>query len=244
MSVSYSSPVPAEIHGHKHVFCLMRQGLVSVDPDTGKERFHLWFRSRVHESVNAASPVVLGDSVLVSSEYRTGSVLLKVKPDGQSFETVWRNPRGLEAHWATAIHSGDAFFGFSGHYEPEGRMTCVDAATGAVKWESPGFEGPLDHYEQTSTDDFVDKRTRQPLPYPIFGRGSLTLVDGKLLVLGERGGLMALMKPNAEKRDEVARCRVPKLGYPTWAAPVISRGRLYLRSQDWMVCLDLRKPNR
>lgn len=242
MVVSYSSPIPAVIHGQKHVFCLMRQGLVSVDPDTGAERFKYWFRSRVHESVNAASPVVLNDTVLISSEYRTGSALLKVLPDGKSFDVVWKNPRGLEAHWATPIHVDGAFFGFSGHYEPEGRMTCVDAATGKVNWESPGFDEPLDRYERTSEDDVVDRTTREALLYPIFGRGSLSMVDGKFIVMGERGGLMSLMRPNAEKRDEIVRCRAPKLGYPTWAAPVVSRGRLYLRSQEQLICLDLRRP--
>ncbi len=242
MVVSYSSPVPAEIHGQKHVFCLMRQGLVSLDPETGKERFHYWFRSRTHESVNAASPVVLGDTVMISSEYRTGSALLRVNPDGRSFEVVWKNPRGLETHWATAIHVDGAFYGFSGHYEPEGRMTCIDAKTGEVKWESPGFDGPLDDFERTSQDDVIDRRTGKSALYPVFGRGSLALVDGRFVVMGERGGLMSLMRPNAEKRDEINRCRAPKLGYPTWAAPVIARGRLYLRSQEWMICLDLRKP--
>jgi len=242
MVVSYSSPIPAVIHGKKHVLCLMRHGLVSVDPDTGAERFKYWFRSRVHESVNAASPVVLDDTVLISSEYRTGSTLLKIKPDGNSFDVVWKNPRGLEAHWATPVHVGGAFFGFSGHYEPEGRMTCIDAATGKVNWESPGFDEPLDRYERTSQDDVVDRTTREALLYPIFGRGSLSMVDGKFIVMGERGGLMALMKPNAEKRDEISRCRAPKLGYPTWAAPVVARGRLYLRSQEQLICLDLRRP--
>jgi len=31
------------------------------------------------------------------------------------------------------------------------------------------------------------------------------------------------------------------LGYPTWAGPVLSRGRLYLRSEDRLVCFNLTK---
>jgi outer membrane protein assembly factor BamB len=241
MVVSYSSPIPAEIHGHKHIFCLMRQGLVSLDPDTGAERFKYWFRSRTHESVNAASPVVIGDTVLVSSEYRTGSARLKVLPDGRSFEILWRNPRGLETHWATPIPQGGHTFGFSGHYEPEGRLTCIESATGNVSWESVGFEGALDDFERTSQDDVINRRTGQPALYPVFGRGSLTMADGKFIVMGERGGLMALARPNGAKYEEISRCRAPKVGYPTWAAPVVARGRLYLRSQEWLVCLDLRR---
>src|SRR5690606_32306526 len=59
MVVSYSSPIAATIHGKRHVLCLMRQGLVSVDPETGAENFHYWFMSRAYESVNAARPVVV-----------------------------------------------------------------------------------------------------------------------------------------------------------------------------------------
>ena len=33
--VSYSSPLIAEIHGKRHLLCLMRQGLVSLYPETG-----------------------------------------------------------------------------------------------------------------------------------------------------------------------------------------------------------------
>jgi hypothetical protein len=97
-------------------------------------------------------------------------------------------------------------------------------------------------YERVSEDDVVNRRTREKLLYPVFGRGALTMVDGKFLVMAERGGTFALMRPSPEKRDEISRCRVPHLGYPTWAAPVVSRGRVYIRSQEWLVCLDLRQP--
>src|SRR5690606_37713392 len=51
---SYASPVPATIHGQRHLLCLMRQGLVSLNPTNGAVRFSFWFRSRANESVNAA----------------------------------------------------------------------------------------------------------------------------------------------------------------------------------------------
>ena len=30
------------------------------------------------------------------------------------------------------------------------------------------------------------------------------------------------------------------MSYPCWAGPVLSEGRLYLRSEDWLVCYDLK----
>jgi outer membrane protein assembly factor BamB len=34
---------------------------------------------------------------------------------------------------------------------------------------------------------------------------------------------------------------VPQLHYPCWAAPVLSRQKLYLRSEDHLICFDLAK---
>jgi outer membrane protein assembly factor BamB len=42
---SYSTPVAATIHGQRHILCLMRQGLVSLNPTNGQVNFSFWFRS-------------------------------------------------------------------------------------------------------------------------------------------------------------------------------------------------------
>jgi hypothetical protein len=43
------------------------------------------------------------------------------------------------------------------------------------------------------------------------------------------------------KPEEICHCQVPQLHYPCWAAPVLSRKKLYLRNEDHLVCLDLAK---
>jgi len=78
-------------------------------------------------------------------------------------------------------------------------------------------------------------------PQPnVYGRGSCTLADGKLIVIGE-GGLLGLFKTKPEKDEEISRYQVPQLHHPCWAAPVLANGKLYLRSEDRLVCLDLAK---
>ena len=78
-------------------------------------------------------------------------------------------------------------------------------------------------------------------PQPkVFGRGSTIMADGKLIALGE-GGLLGLFKPNPEKVEELARFQVPQLHHPCWAAPVLANRKLYLRSEDQLVCLNLAK---
>lgn len=237
--VSYSSPTVATIHGKRHLLCFLRHGLVSLDPADGSLNFKYWFRSREYESVNAARPVVIGDKIFLSSAYRLGSVLLQVDRDGKDCRELWRNRRNILTHWSTAIHVDGYLYGFSGRHENEGTFRCIDLDTGAVVWKTSGFEGDLSQLKQNPvTGEIIDKRTNKAVPWPFFGRGSKIKVDDKFIVLGERGTL-ALVKINPKKFEEISRTAYREVGYPAWAAPVLSRKRLYLRTEEALVCLDL-----
>jgi outer membrane protein assembly factor BamB len=73
---------------------------------------------------------------------------------------------------------------------------------------------------------------------PRLGKGSLMLADGKLICLSETGRLvLAPATPSGYK--EIASGQVVG-GKSTWAVPVLSNGRIYCRSQENLVCLDVR----
>lgn len=234
---SYSTPVIATVNGKRTLFALTRQGLVSMNPKTGEVNFSRWFRSGANDSVNAACPVVIDDLVLISGAYyRIGAVLLRVKPDGKSFEQVWRSPNevqgrpapidqretpALETHWTTPIYHEGNLYAFSGRNEPDAHFRCVEMKTGKILWDRD--------------ESWGKSQGKQP---NVFGRGSAIKADGKLIALGE-GGLLGLFKLNSQKLEEISRWQVPQLHYPCWAAPVLSRKHLYLRSEDSLVCLDL-----
>lgn len=239
MLVSYSSPLIASIGGEHHLLALMRQGLVSLDPTDGRERFHYWFRSGVHESVNAARPVVVGDEVLLTAAYRTGAALVKAKPD--ACEEVWRDRSNLECHWSTPIVADGYAYGFSGRHENEATLRCIELATGKFVWEADGAGPVADQVRQDPAGrGYVKKSDGTPAPWPFFGRGSMILADGKYILLGERGTLF-LADLTKDGYHERARAAAPEISYPAWAAPVLSRGRLYLRDEDSVVCLDVSK---
>ena len=220
---SYASPVAATVHGRRTLFCLMRQGLVSLEAQSGDVNFSHWFRAPVEESVNAANPVVVGDLAFISAAYyNVGSVLLRVRPDGRGFEEVWRSTV-LEIHWTTPIQEDGYLYAFSGRNEPDARFRCVEFTSGKLMWDRD--------------ESWGIRSTRQP---PVYGRGSAILADGKLIVLGE-GGLLGLFELNPARDIELARWQVPELHYPCWTAPVLSGQRLYLRSEDRLVCLDVAK---
>lgn len=219
---SYSSPLLATIHGTPHLLCLMRQGLVSLDPETGTPRFSRWFRASVNESVNAVTPIVQDDLIFITAAYyHVGSVLLRVRPDNKTFDEVWKST-ALEAHWSTPILHNGFLYAFTGRNEPDARLRCVELKSGRIAWDRD--------------ESWPPHSSRQP---PVFGRGSLLLADGKLFALGE-GGLLAILNPEPGGPRENGRWQVPDLHYPCWAAPVLSDGRLYLRCEDRLICLDAR----
>ncbi len=218
---SYASPVAATIHGQRHILCLTRQGLISLNPENGEQNFHFWFRATVNESVNAMNPVVSGDTILISAAYyRVGSVLLKVMPDGSSVSEIWR-ARSLEVHWTTPVlHEGN-LYAFSGRNEPDARFRCVEMATGKLLWDQDeswrkSYKGPPEKY----------------------GRGSAILADDKLIVMGEAGQL-GLFHPNPTEAKEISKFQVPEMKYPCWTAPILSNRKLYLRSESRLICYNL-----
>lgn len=234
---SYSSPMAATFHGQRHVLCLTRQGLVSVNPTNGTVYFSRWFQAPVNESVNAMTPVVSGDEVLISSAYyRLGAVLLRVRPGGGSFDEVWRSPLqrserdpatgryaepALAVHWSTPVLHDGYVYAFSGRNEPDASFRCVEFATGRLMW--------------SRDESWRSRSSPQPA---VYGRGSAILADGKLIVLGE-GGKLGLFRPSPKQPIELCTWQVPQLHYPCWAGPVLADGRLYLRSEDKVLCYDL-----
>ncbi len=71
------------------------------------------------------------------------------------------------------------------------------------------------------------------------GKGSLIYADGHLVVLGERGQLLLV---EASPNGFVQKGMSQVLKGRTWTSPTLSGGKLYLRNQKEMVCLDLTGP--
>jgi outer membrane protein assembly factor BamB len=158
----YSTPVVATIAGQRMAVFLTADGMLAVAPDSGKVLHEFGFRSTLRESVNAASPVVVGDTIFVSAAYEVGSVALQVTPDG--LKTLWRDKQALQNHWATSLYHDGRLYGIHGRHEPEAVMRCLDWQTGKVLWSAP--KG--------------------------LGRTTFIMADGHFLAMGERGDLVQI----------------------------------------------------
>jgi outer membrane protein assembly factor BamB len=127
----YSTPLIATIGGQKQYVVFIAKGIMGVDASNG----HVLWQSPWETSydVNAMNPVVIGDSVFLSSGYGHGCELLKI--DGSSATAVWQS-KEMQAQFSSPILLGGYLYGTS---DP-GVLECLDPKTGDTKWKQPGFE--------------------------------------------------------------------------------------------------------
>ena len=71
------------------------------------------------------------------------------------------------------------------------------------------------------------------------GKGSVIYADERLYLLSE-GGVVGLAEPTPEGYREHGRFQIETGRLPTWAHPVVSGGRLYMRDQDTVYAYDVR----
>ena len=69
-----------------------------------------------------------------------------------------------------------------------------------------------------------------------YNKGSLIFADGALIILGENGNL-GLVEATPAEFKELASAQI--LNGKCWTAPTLANGKLYLRNQTEMVCLEL-----
>ncbi|HEX5217111.1 MAG TPA: PQQ-binding-like beta-propeller repeat protein [Vicinamibacterales bacterium] len=134
---SYSSGSIATIGGRRVAVFLTRNGLVGLDPATGRIQFQRTWRSRSASSVNAATPLVIGDSIFVSAQYGPGAGVLRVA-DGKLAD-VWTSDDALSTHYATAVYRAGVLYGYHGRQETGPSLRAIDFATGRVRWDVDQF---------------------------------------------------------------------------------------------------------
>ena len=165
--------------------------------------------------------------------------------DGQE---LWRHPwkTSYDVNAATpVIHDGKVFI--SSGYNKGCALIELTSGGPKVIWQNKnmrnhvatcvlwkdhlyGFdEGELKCLEwATGTEKWADQN---------YGKGSLFLAGDKFIVYGDKGRV-AVVEPSVEACKEIAGVQVLG-GKDTWAVPVLANSRLYCRSQQDLVCLDV-----
>lgn len=127
----YSTPVKANIEGKDQYVCFVDKGVIGVDAATGKQ---LWgFPWQTSYDVNAATPLVIGNSVFITSGYNTGCAMIDIK--GMKASLRWKNAE-MQAHFSSPVYVNNYIYGTG---DP-GQLMCLDPKSGRALWKQEGFE--------------------------------------------------------------------------------------------------------
>ena len=195
---AYSSPCAFMLGGKQCVAFLNAVGLVVREAAEGKEVMRYPWKTSY--DVNAATPIISGDKVFISSSYGHGGALVLLDPANP--KAVWES-KDMKNHMNSCVLWQGYLYGFD-----DAKLTCMEFATGTVKWQQEGF-----------------------------GKGSLILADGKLIVLTVDGNLV-IAEASPEAYKELS--KTPAVAKKAWVAPVLANGRIYCRNNTGEVaCFDV-----
>ena len=161
-----------------------------------------------------------GDRLFVTGGYGAGSVMIQVTRNGDAFavKELFRldmKECGSQIH-QPILHEDHLYLN-SNSNEREDGMLCV-TLDGKVLWRTSDTRG-----------------------LPTFERGNLLFADGLIIALHGKRGTLHLIKPSPDGYKELAKAKLFS-GSKMWAPMALSQGKLLVRNQRELKCVDLRNP--
>lgn len=157
------------------------------------------------------TPIVRGDLVFFSVGYKRGGALLQqvASASGVTVKEIYGLNTKLANKHGGVILMGDYVYGDA---DDHGTPFCAELMTGNIKWNG---RGP--------------------------GKGSTVVIGGgDMLYMQFQDGELALVKPDPTEYTVVSHFKIPGSGKrPSWAHPSIVDGKLYVRSQDKIMCYSI-----
>jgi outer membrane protein assembly factor BamB len=170
----------------------------------------LWRAARRGETAVIPTPIVHQDLVYVTSGYGVGCNLFRVSQVDERFR--------VEEVYANKVmvnhHGGVVKVGDHVYGYSDGKgWVCQELESGKMVWNDKSH-----------------------------GKGSIAFADGRLYLRAEdRSGTVVLIEATPEGWRERGRFDQPfRSRHNSWAHPVVSDGRLYLRDMDVLLCYNVR----
>ena len=214
--MSYGSPMLMTLDGVDQVVLLSNKGTITgADASTGEV---LWTYDGWNCRIPITSPAATGDGrIFITGGYGAGSAMIRVDRDGDAFkvtELFKTDEVGAQIH-LPLVRDGHMYVNSNDNSRRDG-LTCMDF-DGNVKWKT--------------------------LKDPNFERGSLLLAGDLIYMLDGKSAELYLILATPEKYTELARAKVLKgNGKNSWAPMVLAGGKLIVRNQSEMACVDVGAP--
>jgi outer membrane protein assembly factor BamB len=159
-----------------------------------------------------------GDRLFITGGYRAGSAMIELRRENDVFavkELFKTDVCGSQIQ-QPLFYEGYLYVNSNSNEREDGLM-CL-TLDGEVKW-----------------------KTRESWFSTSFERGPLLLADGLIFNLDGKKGSLHLIEPSPDGYKELAKADLLG-GKEIWAPMALSQGKLLLRSQSEMKCLDVKNP--
>ena len=224
--------------------------MVALDKMTGRT---VWTSKDLSDGAGYSSPVVAdvqGVRVIATLTDQAG-----VGVRASDGKLMWRERSAANgiANIATPVFSGNRVF-YTSAYDTGGSLLTLTRQGEELRAQETYFtrnmqnhhggvillDGTLYGFSDAILTAIDFASGRRLWQHRSVGKGALTYADGRFYLVGENGVVgLADMTPTGYR--ETGRFEIADLGWPTWAHPVVSGGRLYIRNQGNLTAYDVRQ---
>ena len=146
-AAGYATLIPFDLGGERCFAQFSADQLIARRMKNGSELWRLPWKTSY--GVNAATPIIQGDEMFISSGYGYGCALLKMTQ--KDVKEVWRN-KNMRNHVNSCVLVDGSLYGYD-----DSELKCLDWKTGEVKWATKDYgkgavvvaDGKLILYSQT-----------------------------------------------------------------------------------------------
>ena len=225
--------------------------MVKLDKMTGAT---VWTSKDLSDPPGYSSAIVADVDGVRTYMTFTASAGVGVRASDGKLLFRYSNAANRVANIATPIFSNNQVF-FTSGYDTGGGLLNLTAQEGEIKTKQVYFTREMKNHHGgvvlvdgylygfndsilTCLDFATGKRMWRDRSV---GKGSVTYADGHLYIQSENNKV-ALAEATPAAYREKGRFDIPDKGHMSWAHPVISDGRLYVRNQDTVLAYDIKSP--
>jgi outer membrane protein assembly factor BamB len=223
--------------------------VVALDKKTGTV---VWKAGNDEAAYSSLVPFDLNGERVLAVNVKNAFVILRMKDGTEVMRTPWQVGPGINV--ATPVVDGDKVF-LSGGYNAGCVLLQITKDGLKDIWRNKNmrnhvntcvlWNGALYGYDENELRCLDYKTGEVKWSEKAYGKGSVMLADGKLILFG-MNCLLGLAEPTTAGYKEIARVQLSpgdttfKSGRMAWAVPVLANGRLYCRCLDKLIALDLK----
>ena len=226
-----------------------KAGMVALDKMSGKT---IWAAEGLSDDAGYSSAVIVDIQGVRAYTTIMASAAVGVRAtDGR---LLWRyaTPANYTANIATPLVSGSQVF-YTSAYGTGGGLVNLRPTNGEIRAEEVYFtrdmqnhhggvllvDGVLYGFSNAILTALEFSSGKTLWRHRSVGKGAITYADGRLYVLSE-DNVVGLAEVSASGYREVGRFQIADQGLPSWAHPVVSGKRLFIRNQNVLAAYDVR----